>query len=172
MHWQRNDESCAFAQMTFGGDGSVMAVGDTAADGQADAGAFIFTASVKALEYSEHFFEIFLFEADAVVLNSDFAMLFSRERTERPRANLDHRLSALRLKFQGVAEQVQQKLVHLHRIRFDGRQVAYFDLCSRFFDANFQIAQHALGDGPEIHGNEGFRSSDNARKGEQIVDQC
>ena len=49
-----------------------MAVGDAAADGKADAGAFVFAASMEALEHGKDFVGVFGVEADAVVLDGEF----------------------------------------------------------------------------------------------------
>ena len=71
---QTNDEGGALAELAGGGDGAAVAVGDAAADGQADPGAFIFVAAVQALEDGKDFFQIFLLEPDAVVLDGDLAL--------------------------------------------------------------------------------------------------
>jgi len=52
-----------------------VAVGDAAADGEADAGAFVFAAAMEALEHGKDFFGVFGVEADAVVLDGEFTGL-------------------------------------------------------------------------------------------------
>ena len=49
-----------------------MAVGDAAADGQADAGAFVFAAAMETLEHGKDFVGVFGVKANAVVLDSEF----------------------------------------------------------------------------------------------------
>jgi hypothetical protein len=46
-----------------------VAVGDAAADGQANAGAFVFAAAMEALEHGKDFVGVFGVKADAVVLD-------------------------------------------------------------------------------------------------------
>ena len=58
--------------MAGGGDGAAVAVGDAAADCEADAGAFVFAAAMEALEHGKDFVGVFGVEADAVVLDGEF----------------------------------------------------------------------------------------------------
>ena len=69
---QADDECASFAELAGGGDGAGVAVGDAAADGKADAGAFVFAASMEALEHGKDFVGVFGVEADAVVLDGEF----------------------------------------------------------------------------------------------------
>ena len=75
MNGQADEEGGALAGFAFGGDGAAVAVGDAAADGQADAGAFVFGAAMEALEHGEDFVGVFLVEANAVVLDGEFDLL-------------------------------------------------------------------------------------------------
>src|SRR5947207_5365664 len=72
-HRQGGDEGSAFARFTAGSDDTAMAIRNAAAHCQADAGAFVFTASVEALEHPENFIKILFLEADTVVLHDQFA---------------------------------------------------------------------------------------------------
>ena len=78
MDGQAYDEGRAFAGFAAGGDGTAMTVGDAAADGQAHAGAFVFAAAMEALEHGEDFVGVLFVEADAVVLDREFAELIVR----------------------------------------------------------------------------------------------
>src|SRR4029453_7083549 len=72
MHGQADDKGGAFAEFAGGGDGAGVAVGDAAADGQANAGAFVFAAAMEALEHGKDFVGVFGVKADAVVLDGKF----------------------------------------------------------------------------------------------------
>ena len=68
VHWQDDDKSGAFARFALRGYQAAMAVGNAAADRQADAGALVFPAAVQPLEHGENLFQILLLESNAVVL--------------------------------------------------------------------------------------------------------
>ena len=59
----------AFAQFAFCCDRTSMALHDLTADGQAHACSFIFIATVQALEHIEDAVQVYLFEADAIILH-------------------------------------------------------------------------------------------------------
>src|SRR5260221_6354145 len=122
----------------------MVSIGNAAANGQTDACALVFIAPVQPLKHRKYFLQVFLLKADAIVLDAEFAKLFSRERSESAGANLDHGLCAGALKLQSVPEQVQQQLVHLHWVGVHYRQVSYFQLRARLFDPHFEIAENSL----------------------------
>src|SRR2546428_10239840 len=72
---QGDDERRAFGWLALGIDGAAVAVCDPAADGQSDAGALVFVASVQALEDGKDLVQVFLIEADPVVLDGQLALL-------------------------------------------------------------------------------------------------
>src|SRR6185503_13571211 len=69
-----DDKTGPFSRFAGGGDNAAVAVGNATADGQADAGAFIFVAAMQALKDGKDFVEILFFEPDAVVLDGDLAL--------------------------------------------------------------------------------------------------
>ena len=79
MDRQRDNEGRALPDFAPGCNGSAVAVGDAAANGQADTGPFIFTPSVQSLKHYEDLLRIPLLETDAVVLNGEFAKLLARD---------------------------------------------------------------------------------------------
>src|SRR5258708_3808997 len=105
---QGHDESCAFVQLALGGYRASMAVGNSAADREADARPFIFVAAMQSLEHREDLFGIFLLEPDPVVLDRQFAKLVDRFRFapsaevafENLAVDFDHRLRIRWLKLQ------------------------------------------------------------------------
>ena len=71
---QEDFEGAAFAGNAVGGDCSAVLLDDPPADGQADAGAFVYVAGMQALENAENPRAVFLVEADAVVFDDDAAL--------------------------------------------------------------------------------------------------
>ncbi len=72
---QGDDESRPLPGFAVRVDGAAVPVGNAPADGEPDAGAFIFGAAVEPLEDGEDFLRVFFVEPDAVVLNADRALL-------------------------------------------------------------------------------------------------
>ena len=101
-----------------------MPVDDSLHNRQTDASALVLVAPVEALEYGEHLLEVFFFESNSVILDAQFTELFPRGRTKAPGVDFHRRNGPAGLKLQSVGEQIQQKLMHLHRIGFQHRQLS------------------------------------------------
>src|SRR6266699_1169423 len=93
-------------QLAPGGDCPMVAIGYAAADGQTNACALVFIAPVEPLKHGKYFLQVFLLKADSIVLHTQLAKRFSRERAESTGANLDNGLCSGGLKLQSVAKQV------------------------------------------------------------------
>ena len=168
---QDDDEICALSQPAFRSDCSVMAIGNSAADRQPNARAFILGASVQALKDGENLIEVFFLKTDAVVLDPQFAQFLAGVRRENPRLDFDQRHGARGLKLEGVADEVEQELAHLHRVGFDRWQGAEFDARAGFFEAHFQVTEDFFGDHGQIHGHERLGVANHAGEGQQIVNE-
>src|SRR5262245_30184730 len=155
-------ERGALTRLALGGDDAAMALGDAAANCQANPSAFVPVASVQALEDSKNLVEIFLVEADAVVLHIDLALFgiwffigCDGERAfDELRPDLDEGLMVRRLKLKRVANKILKQLPHLHRVSFDVRNLTDFNCGFALFDVNFQIAEHAFDDRVAVHFHE------------------
>src|SRR5579871_1496073 len=120
MKWKGHNKGGAFAGLTPGSNGTAMPVGDPAANGESDTGTFIFRAAVQPLEDSKNFLQMLLIETNAVICDGNLTHGILRWRSTifvigrlLPGSDgncsagyPDNRLGALRLKFQGVAQEV------------------------------------------------------------------
>ena len=68
---ERDDEGRPLPRSATGRDLAPMALGDLATDGQTDAGAFIFTASVQPLEWDKNAIQVLLIEPDTIVFHQE-----------------------------------------------------------------------------------------------------
>ena len=191
---QADDKGGAFAELAGGGDGAGVAVGDAPADGEADAGAFVFATAVEALEHGEDFVGVFGVKADAVVLDGKFDDLGGGQwvgGTVVPATvgGAEWWVDELGgdfyfggtgvcsgavagLEFEGVGDDILQELAHLHGVGVDGGEVANVDFCAGLLDAQFEVAQYFACDGTEVNGDEGLCGADDAGEGEEVVDEC
>ncbi len=67
--WQSDGEHGAYSQLAGGGNGPAVTVDDLAADGEANAAAFIVVRTVQTLERLKYALAMTLLEADAIVGN-------------------------------------------------------------------------------------------------------
>src|SRR3954462_6740763 len=102
-----------------------MPISNFSTDGQADARALIFAAAVEPLEDDENLVGKFRVEADPVVAHHDFADPLSGNGhvagialAHLVDAALDGHLGpvAFLLKLEGVADEILEKLPHLHGV--------------------------------------------------------
>jgi hypothetical protein len=68
-NWDGDNEGSAFSQCAFCVDSATVTIRDSATDGEADACTFKLVAAVEPLEDCEDFVEVFLVEANSVVLD-------------------------------------------------------------------------------------------------------
>src|SRR5256885_915266 len=132
---QSDNKGRAFGQFADSTDGPSVPVGDSAADGQSDSGAFELAASMETLKNSKDFLGVFFLESNSVVLDGQFAEFIDRvgfaAAAKIPLENLgvdfDNGLGVGRLELQSVPNEILQKLTHLERVCLDGGEGAAFD---------------------------------------------
>src|SRR3954467_14692403 len=106
--WEREAEHRSAALAPADPDAPAVALDDLAADGEADAGAFVGLAVVQALEHLEDVLAGFRGDPDAAVGDGDLG----HPRHGPLRAHPDLR-AAVGAKLQGVCDQVLQQLLEL-----------------------------------------------------------
>src|ERR1044071_1519621 len=166
MNRESHDERRAFARRTPRRDLSPVTFRYFATDCQANAGTFVNSASVEALEHRENALGVLLLEADAVVTDDD-----ARAAVVALAAHFDARRHALAVELQRIADEVLQELAHLQRIGVDRRQRADDDLAAGVVRAELEVVRDFAGDLPEVDGGEGLGLRRDARKRQEIVDE-
>src|SRR5690606_4846068 len=144
---EADDNRCAFSRNTAGLNSAMMMLDNTAADGQADARAWIFILSVKPLERSKNSIDEFFIETDTVINDLHLkptrigSVFFRQDDTGK---NTDHGSSLRRDKLDGIPHQILQQLTHLRGIRFDGGQGVRINLRTSGFDGDIKIFENVL----------------------------
>ena len=115
-----NREGGPLARLTPDRDVAVVALGDLAAKGQSHARALVLASTVKALKNGKDAINVLLVETDTLITNGYLAHASSVLRIcVRPffdRSDVNDRILARFVVFEGIAEKVLEKLAHLRGV--------------------------------------------------------
>lgn len=158
---QQDVESGALLRLTIGINGAAVRQDDLFAKGETDAGAFVLITGIESLEYGEDLFGEGGVEADAVIGDVycpersggiEVGKLDRLASGYAACADADDRSLIFGRKFQGVADEVIEELVHLQRHGFDYGQLKGFYRCVFLFDDEFEVFFYFFYNGIEVYG--------------------
>src|SRR5580700_5011612 len=170
--WEGYQESSAMPHGALRGNIASVPLGNLAADRQADSGAFVFRPAMQALEDFKYAIQVLLIEADSPVFYNEPEHAIHRgAEIGVLRVHPYGRRLALLTELQSVANQILQELTHLHGIRVNAGQIAYFYHRASLGDPYFEVRQDFPRHLRQIHRQERLRLAGHPGETQQIQNQ-